>query len=80
MLLIHSNAPMNFVSVALKKKVKSLYIHNNLSWEQVKILQHHMLTMRQFIQLSQTIVLHAVPPGYLTFMASVSKRKPFQIS
>ena len=58
-----------FYKCSFKKKVKSLYIHNNLSWEQVKILQHHLLTIRQFIQLSQTVVLDAVPPGYLRFMA-----------
>lgn len=82
--LLHVTHPLKcsneFCKCSFKKKVKSLYIHNNLSREQVKILQHHMLTMRQFIQLSQTIVLDAVPPGYLIFMASVGKRKPFQIS
>lgn len=59
-----------FYKCSSKKKSKiPVYIYNNLSWEQVKILQDHLLTIRQFIQWSQTVVLDTIPPGYLRFMA-----------
>lgn len=57
--------PNQFPKCYFKKAVKLLPIHNKLSWEQVKILQHQFLTIRQF----------AVPLGYV----SCTALQPFQI-
>lgn len=51
--------PNQFPKCNFKKAVKLLSIHNKLSWEQVKILQHQFLTIRQF----------AVPLGYVSCTA-----------